>query len=160
MGKEHHYSLTIEWTGNKGTGTNDYRSYERSHIISAPNKTSISGSSDPAFRGDNTKFNPEELLLASISSCHMLWFLHLCADSGIIISDYKDEPTGIMVESAGGGGHFQEVTLHPKVVIAGSKLPDEDKLDLLQVKANKHCFISNSVNFPVGHQAVYSLSQD
>src|SRR5688500_3083851 len=104
MAKEHVYTLTIAWTGNSGTGTSGYRTYERSHRISATNKPEILASSDPAFRGDKQKYNPEELLVASLSSCHMLWFLHLCADQGIIVTDYIDNPSGVMVETADGGG--------------------------------------------------------
>ncbi|QHT71045.1 OsmC family peroxiredoxin [Rhodocytophaga rosea] len=149
MDKEHLYTLTITWTGNTGTGTSGYRMYERSHRISAIDKPEILASSDPAFRGDKQKYNPEELLVASLSSCHMLWFLHLCADQGIIVTDYVDNPSGKMVETAGGGGRFTEVTLHPIVTIStpGSLY----QLDELHNRAHQLCFIANSVNFPVKH---------
>ena len=151
MGKEHHYHTTIVWTGNKGTGTADYRSYERSHRIAVQGKPSIEASSDPAFRGDAGKYNPEDLFLASISSCHMLWYLHLCADNGIVVIDYKDEASGLMEESAD-GGRFTSVTLHPVVTITdASKI---DKANELHELANKYCFIANSLNLPVKHEPV------
>lgn len=150
MNKEHFYKLTVQWTGNMGNGTLNYRTYERSHVISAENKESILASADPAFRGDKSKYNPEELLLASLSSCHMLWFLHLCADNGVIVVDYIDSPTGIMEETENGGGKFKEVTLNPIVTV--SDLTSLDKLDELHEKANELCFIANSVNFIVKHK--------
>lgn len=151
MAKEHVYHLTLNWTGNSGNGTSGYRAYERSHTISAPNKPEIPASSDPAFRGDPTRYNPEEMLVASLASCHMLWFLHLCADNGVIVLDYADSPIGIMIETANGGGQFKEVTLRPAVIVhdAGSL----EKLEVLHQKANALCFIANSVNFPVKHEA-------
>ena len=144
---EHKYKLEITWTGNLGTGTSDYRSYSREHIISANGKTDIPASSDPDFRGDKSKFNPEELFLASISGCHLLWFLHLCADSKIIITKYEDNPVGIMVELNDGSGKFTEVTLYPKIEIDGEY--SEDNINELHKKAGEMCFIANSLNFEV-----------
>ncbi|CAI8703284.1 OsmC family protein [Chryseobacterium sp. IT-36CA2] len=149
MNKDHHYKITVQWTGNQGSGTSSYRDYERSHIISAENKAIIEGSSDPAFRGDKTKHNPEDMLLSSLSSCHMLWYLHFCSEAGIIVTDYRDEATGIMAETANGSGHFTEVTLHPIVTISEESM--KEKAEELHHKANKFCFIANSVNFPVKH---------
>lgn len=151
MSKIHNYSIRVEWTGNKGTGTDNYRNYERSHTIGVANKTPILGSSDAAFRGDATKHNPEDLLLSSLSSCHMLWYLHLCSEAGVIVVDYVDSATGIMEEMANGGGKFTEVTLNPKVTVADETMIA--KANELHVKANELCFIANSVNFPVRHAA-------
>src|SRR5262245_58368368 len=106
--KEHHYRIAVEWTGNKGSGTSGYTHYERSHVISAEGKPSISASSDPTFRGDPASYNPEEMLVAALSSCHMLWYLHLASVSGIIVSTYVDHATGTMTETADGGGRFTE----------------------------------------------------
>jgi len=153
--KQHNYTIKLTWTGNTSNGTANYRSYERSHVITALNKPDLLGSSDPAFRGDANKYNPEELLVASLSSCHMLWFLHLCADNGIVVVDYVDEPVGVMVETEDGSGRFTEVTLKPRVRV--TKLEDLDVLEQLHYQANKLCFIANSVNFPVHHQASGSL---
>jgi organic hydroperoxide reductase OsmC/OhrA len=146
----HFYKATITWTGNTGNGTSSYRAYERSHSISVDGKPSIPGSSDPAFRGDATKYNPEELLIASISSCHMLWYLHLCTEAGVKVVDYVDSATGTMVETADGGGHFAEVTLYPKVIVSDQSMID--KANELHHKANKLCFIANSCNFPITHK--------
>jgi len=150
MSKEHFYKLSIQWTGNSGKGTSTYRSYKRNYTISADNKTSIEASADPAFRGDTTKYNPEELFLASLSSCHMLWFLHLCADNKIVVVDYSDEPTGIMEETDNGGGRFKEVILHPTVTVNNPLFLE--RLNELHKKANELCFIANSVNFPIQHK--------
>lgn len=149
MDKEHHYKITIQWTGNQGTGTSGYRDYERSHSISVDSKAIIEGSSDPAFRGDKTKHNPEELFLSSLSSCHMLWYLHFCSEAGIIVTEYTDHATGIMTETATGSGHFTEATLHPRVIVAEESMVEKAKE--LHKKASEFCFIANSVNFPVKH---------
>lgn len=150
MKGQHHYKATIKWTGNKGEGTANYKAYEREHIIAIENKADITGSSDPAFRGDKTKHNPEELLVSSLSACHMLWYLHLCSEAGIIVTSYSDNATGIMTETANGSGHFTEVTLNPTVTVADQSMID--KANELHKKANELCFIANSVNFPVLHQ--------
>ncbi len=147
--KNHHYTITVEWTGNQVSGTSGYREYERSHRISAENKAVIEASSDPAFRGDRLKYNPEEMLLSSLSSCHMLWYLHFCSEAGIIVTKYIDEATGIMEETANGSGRFTEATLHPKVTVAEESMVE--KAEQLHHKANQYCFIGNSVNFPVKH---------
>ncbi|SMC82064.1 OsmC family protein [Chryseobacterium sp. YR221] len=149
MNKEHHYKTIIQWTGNKGTGTSGYRDYERSHTISAENKPDIEGSSDPSFRGDKKKYNPEEIFLSSLSSCHMLWYLHFCSEAGVIVIDYTDQATGIMAETSNGSGHFTEVTLYPTVIVAEESMIE--KAAQLHHKANEYCFIANSVNFPVKH---------
>lgn len=146
---KHNYQATIQWTGNKGTGTDNYRNYERSHTIKIKNKSEILGSSDPAFRGDKTKHNPEDLLVASLSSCHMLWYLHLCSEAGIIVTDYVDNATAIMVETSNGSGQFTEVTLNPIVTVSEKSMVS--KANELHKKANELCFIANSVNFPVRH---------
>ena len=149
MQKEHHYKTTITWTGNKGTGTNDYREYERSHTLSIANKEDILCSSDTPFRGDGTKHNPEDMLLSALSSCHMLWYLHLCADAGVMVISYTDNAAGTMVEQPGKGGHFTEVILHPVVVVTDASMIE--KANELHEAAHKNCFIANSVNFPVRH---------
>lgn len=150
MAGQHHYKTTVKWTGNKGEGTTNYRAYEREHIVSIDNKADILGSSDPAFRGDKTKHNPEDLLVSSLSACHMLWYLHLCSEAGIIVTEYIDNATGVMNETANGGGQFIEVTLNPTVTITQQSMID--KANELHKKANELCFIANSVNFPVRHK--------
>lgn len=138
-------------------GTKDYRSYERSHIISVENKVAIEGSSDPGFRGDKTKHSPEELFVSSIAACHMLWYLHLCADAGIIVTGYTDHATATMIETPDGGGRFTEVILHPVVTITDQF--QTATAEALHQKANEHCFIANSCNFPIHHQSVISAKQ-
>ncbi len=149
--KEHNYQATIEWTGNLGEGTSGYKSYERSHSIKINSKAVIEASSDPSFQGDPSKHNPEELFLASLSSCHMLWFLHLCSVEGVIVIDYMDKATGIMQEEKNGSGRFTKVVLHPEVTVTEERMAA--KLDSIHHKANQMCFIANSCNFPVKHNA-------
>lgn len=151
MNKQHKYTLTVRWTGNKGHGTFDSRLYGRDHRIISANKQDILGSSDPSFRGDKNKHNPEELLVASLSSCHMLWYLDLCANAGVVVVDYHDNAVGIMAEKADRSGHFIEVTLQPVVTVAESSMVEI--ANGLHKEANKLCFIANSVNFPVYHNA-------
>jgi len=151
MKKEHVYQLSVQWTGNTGEGTKTYSSYKRSHTVSIPQKTDVLLSSDPAFRGDATKHNPEELLVMALSSCHMLWFLHLCAESDIVVTNYEDHPVGTMLESNDGGGQFTSVVLHPKVTINDAS--QIVKTNSLHHEANKKCFIARSCNFPVRHEA-------
>jgi organic hydroperoxide reductase OsmC/OhrA len=154
MARLHSYSVTVTWTGNTGSGTSGYREYKRSHEISAAGKSAIAGSSDPAFRGDGTRWNPEELLVASLSTCHQLWYLHLCADAGIVIETYVDEATGVMEESGDGGGQFVEVILRPKVRLAPGS--DQAKATVLHHEAHAKCFIARSVNFPVKCEPVFA----
>jgi organic hydroperoxide reductase OsmC/OhrA len=147
VGKQHRYAVSTVWTGNDGAGTQSYGGYRRDHEIGAPGKPAIAASSDPAFRGDRTRYNPEELLVASLSSCHMLWFLHLCAVNGIVVHDYSDHAEGTMQEEADGGGAFVRVTLKPRVTIAQGG--DRAKALALHEKAHHLCFIARSVRFPV-----------
>ena len=146
-GKQHVYRVRVEWTGNRGAGTTSYAGYGRDHTISAGAKPPIAGSSDPAFRGDGTRWNPEELLVASIATCHKLWYLHLCATSGVSVVSYLDEAEGIMQEEPDGDGRFAGVTLRPRIVIRAGD--DIDKAARLHHDAHGYCFIANSVNFPI-----------
>ncbi len=154
--KEHNYQATIEWTGNLGQGTSGYKSYERSHSVKINGKEEIEASSDPSFRGDPSKHNPEELFLASLSSCHMLWFLHLCSVEGVVVVDYRDHATGIMLEEKDGRGRFKEVMLNPEVKVTEERMAT--KLDSIHHKANKMCFIANSCNFPVRHNSSFKVA--
>jgi organic hydroperoxide reductase OsmC/OhrA len=147
MSREHSYSVNVRWTGNTGAGTSNFREYKRDHEISTAGKPSIPASSDPSFRGDKTRYNPEELLVASLSACHMLWYLHLCADAGIVVAEYHDDAIGAMIETDDGGGRFTQVTLRPVVKVAGAV--DSELVRRLHDQADHLCFIANSVNFPV-----------
>lgn len=151
MHPNHNYKLTLKWTGNKGTGTSSYRAYDRNHDILIDNKTIIKGSADPTFHGDKTVHNPEDLLLASLSACHMMSYLHVCVKNGIVVTEYIDNATGIMKVNDDGSGHFIEVILNPIVTITDESLLN--KANELHKEANKLCFIANSVNFPVRHNA-------
>ena len=152
MGKQHHYSVNIRWTGNKGTGTSGYQAYERSHSIHAEGKAEILASSDPAFRGDASLYNPEEMLVASLASCHMLWFLHLAADAGVVVTHYIDDAKGLMEQTVDGGGRFVQVTLYPHITVTEDSMVT--KANELHKRANELCFIAQSVNFPVHHEPV------
>lgn len=152
MNKEHHYSLQINWTGNKGEGTSAYNAYDRNFTILGKNKVELLGSADVPFRGDITKYNPEDLLLASLSSCHMLWYFHLCADAGVIVTNYIDNPTGILLQNKSGSGSFSEVTLNPIVTVKDASMIE--MANSLHEKANEFCFIANSVNFEVKHNPI------
>lgn len=145
--KQHHYAVKVTWTGNSGGGTASYRGYERAHDIIADGKPVIAGSSDPSFRGDAARWNPEELLVASLSACHQLWFLSLCAQAGIVVTAYEDAAEGIMDEQADGTGQFRSVTLRPTVTISAGS--DEAGVIALHHQAHAMCFIARSVRFPV-----------
>lgn len=157
--REHRYEVTVQWTGNEGSGTASYRGYSRSHEISspsAPDKPAIPGSSDPAFRGDVNRWNPEELYVAALSACHKLWFLHLCVGAGVIVESYVDHAEGVMVEDETGGGLFASVTLRPEICI--SRAADIEKALALHHEAHAKCFIANSVKTPVNVEPVISAS--
>ncbi|TYB38821.1 OsmC family protein [Actinomadura chibensis] len=148
--KKHQYEVSVTWTGNTGSGTSSYRAYERAHEIRADGKPPIAGSSDPSFRGDAARWNPEELLVASLSQCHMLWFLHLCAVEKVVVTAYEDSPRGTMVETPDGGGRFEEVVLRPRATLADAG--QAGRAAELHDRAHELCFIANSMNFPVRHE--------
>lgn len=154
--KQHTYRLEMLWTGNTGQGAKTYRGYSRDYLISAAGKPEIGGSSDPAFRGDPKRYNPEELLVAALSSCHMLAYLHLCVVNQVVVEEYQDSPVGLMEETADGSGHFTSATLHPVVKISAG---DAGKARELHHEAHKVCFIANSVNFPVACDAKIERTQ-
>jgi organic hydroperoxide reductase OsmC/OhrA len=157
MGREHKYSVRVTWTGNKGTGTSGYRDYERTHEISAEGKPGIAASSDPVFRGDRARWNPEELLVAALSGCHQLAYLHLCAVAGILVLEYVDHAEGVMATTPDGAGQFVRVVLRPKVRVAAGS--DVAKAKELHREAHEKCFIARSVNFPVENEAEIFASQ-
>jgi organic hydroperoxide reductase OsmC/OhrA len=147
--KSHHYQINLTWTGNIGTGTSKYNAYTRDHEIGGVQKAVILGSSDPAFRGDATRYNPEELLVASISQCHMLWYLHLCSTNGVIVTAYQDAAAGTMVEHPNGSGEFTNVMLNPDVTVLDETMIL--KANQLHADVHEFCFIARSVNFPITH---------
>ena len=145
--KEHTYEVRVNWTGNDGEGTKTYKGYRRDHVIEVKGKPPIPGSSDPNFRGDPARYNPEDLLVASLSTCHMLWYLHLCSAHHVTVLDYQDSALGTMRENADGSGKFVRVLLKPVVTISAES--DRTKALALHSEAHHLCFISRSVNFPV-----------
>jgi organic hydroperoxide reductase OsmC/OhrA len=155
MPRIHSYGISVAWTGNRGTGTSGYRAYERAHDVTAEGRPVIAASSDPLFRGDPGRWNPELELVAALAQCHLLWYLHLCAAAGVIVTSYTDEAHGTMAEAEDGGGRFTQVVLRPQVVVAS---PDMiDTAASLHEAAHAKCFIANSVNFPVRHEPVTTV---
>jgi organic hydroperoxide reductase OsmC/OhrA len=145
--REHRYTVFLTWTGNLGSGTSGYRDYSRDYEIGAEGKPVIHGSADPAFRGDHSRWNPEELLLASLSACHKLSYLYLAAEAGIIVTAYADRAEGLLEVARDGAGRFKSVVLRPIVTVAAGS--DVDRARTLHQPAHEKCFIANSVNFPV-----------
>ena len=143
---EHKYRVSVLWTGNRGTGTSGYRDYGRDHTIRSGSKPDIPGSSDAAFLGDAARWNPEDLLIASASACHKLWYLHLCADAGIAVLDYRDDAEGTMLDSPQ-QGKFTQIVLRPHVTIRAGD--DAGLAERLHHAAHEKCYVANSVNFPI-----------
>ncbi len=152
MSTDHSYGLSLRWTGNTGSGTSSYRAYSRDHEVYGAGKPVIVGSSDPVFRGDQSRWSPEELLVSSLSQCHMLWYLHLAATAGIVVTAYSDSPVGTMSENPDGSGQFREVLLRPEVTIAHGAM--RERAALLHDDVENMCFVARSVNFPVRHEPV------
>jgi organic hydroperoxide reductase OsmC/OhrA len=148
--RTHTYEVATTWTGNLGRGTADYRAYARSLETVSPGRPPISGSSDPAFRGDPQRWNPELLLVAALSQCHLLWYLHLCAVNGVVVLDYRDATRGTMNEDDTGGGRFTAVLLRPVVTVADAGMVE--RAAALHAEASARCFIASSVSFPVRHE--------
>jgi organic hydroperoxide reductase OsmC/OhrA len=149
MRQEHSYEVTVEWLGNRGTGTSGYRDYGREHMVRAAGKHELEGSSDRVFHGNADRWNPEELLLAALSQCHLLSYLHVAATAGVVVTGYTDAAVGTMQQTANGGGRFTSATLRPRVTIASGNV---DLARSLHDEAHAKCFIAASVNFPVQHE--------
>jgi organic hydroperoxide reductase OsmC/OhrA len=149
---EHRYALTVRWTGNLGNGTSSYREYSRDHDVEIPGLPVLKGSADPTFRGDPSRYNPEQLLLTALAQCHMLSFLHVAVRHGVVVLSYEDDATGLMRLNRDGSGQFENVTLRPRVTVADPAhiAMAED----MHREANALCFIARSVNFPVLHVPV------
>jgi organic hydroperoxide reductase OsmC/OhrA len=151
----HSYEVSLQWQGNHGSGTSGYRAYGREHVVSAPGKPDIAGSADRAFHGDVERWNPEELLLAALSQCHMLSYLHVAASHGVVVTAYTDSAAGVMEQTHDGGGHFVSATIRPVVTIAHGSI---ELAESLHAEASRKCFIAASVNFPVGHEPTTRLA--
>ncbi len=153
---DHHYALTTVWTGNRGSGTSGYRDYDRDVTIQVPGKPELLASADRPFRGDPQRWNPEDMLLSALSECHLLSYLHACVTAGVVVVSYRDAATGFMREDGAGGGAFVEVVLRPEVVVADSSMIPA--AEAAHAQANAWCFIANSVNFPVRHEATVTAA--
>jgi organic hydroperoxide reductase OsmC/OhrA len=154
---EHRYELTTTWTGDRGSGTSGYRDYDRDVTIEVDGKPVLLASSDKPFRGDPSRWNPEDLLLASLAECHLLSYLHACVTTGVVVVSYRDRATALMREDGRGGGAFVEAVLHPEVVVADESMIEA--ASAAHAQANAWCFIANSVNFPVRHEATISVAR-
>lgn len=148
MNLDHDYAVHIQWTGNRGSGTESYRGYSRDHTISADGNPDILASSDKTFHGTAERWNPEEMLLAALSDCHMLSYLHSAVRHGIVVTAYHDDAVGTM-RQVGDGGAFTSVTLRPVVTISAG---DPELARSIHAEASANCFIASSVNFPVHHE--------
>jgi organic hydroperoxide reductase OsmC/OhrA len=156
--RTHRYEVAVSWTGNRGSGTSGYRDYDRDHEVRADGRPVIAASSDRVFRGDPNRWNPELELAAAASQCHMLSYLHLCVEAGVVVTTYSDDAYGIMAETEDGGGHFVEVVLRPQVTVAAPDMVDAAMT--LHKDAHAKCFIANSLNFPVRHEPVVTVSEE
>lgn len=154
MATLHTYDTEVTWTGDLGEGTSHYRSYRRDHEVTADGRPVILASSEPAFRGDPQRWNPEQLLLASLSQCHLLWYLHMCSVNGVVVTGYRDRAWATMAED-GSGGHFTEAVLRPEVEVASAEMVEP--AIALHADAHRACFIANSVNFPVRHEPTVTV---
>lgn len=146
----HRYAVLTTWTGNTGTGTSGYRDYSRNHTIETDGRPELLGSADPTFRGDRERWNPEQLLLAALSQCHMLSYLHVCVTEGVVVTAYVDSAEARMAVDRDGSGRFTQALLRPTVTIADELM--RDAAERAHRRANELCFISNSVSFPVRHE--------
>lgn len=153
----HDYNTKLVWDANTSALSFEYKTYSRKYHIQVERKPDLPGSADPKFRGDADRYNPEDLFVAALSSCHLLSYLAVCARAKVTVLDYEDQASGTMVVKPDGSGHFESVTLHPVVTIeAGS---DENLARELHDKAHKECFIANSVSIPVRHEATIRVAQ-
>lgn len=152
--QQHNYIAQVIWTGNRGDGTQSYRSYDRTWDITTPGKPVISCSNDPLLGGDTSLPNPEDLLLCSVSACHMLWYLHLASTAKIVVSAYSDNPVGIGEVSSNGAGRFVKATLQPVITLDSGT--DQKEADAIHQEVHNYCFIARSLNFPVTINASYN----
>ncbi|UOQ89685.1 OsmC family protein [Agromyces endophyticus] len=155
----HEYEVEVEWQGDRGSGTSGYRAYSRRHVVRAAGKAhELEGSSDRVFHGDAERWNPEDLLIAALSQCHMLSYLHVATNHGVIVRGYTDSAVGTMQEDGRGGGAFTEVVLRPRVVVADASMLG--LAERLHAEASEKCFIAASVAFPVRHEPTVSVAED
>ena len=153
MAKLHDSTAEIVWTGDRGEGTRHYRGYDRTWRIATPGKPAIECSNDPLLGGDPARPNPEDLLLSSLAACHMLWYLHLASDAGIVVRAYEDSPLGVGETGPRAEGRFLRAVLRPRIAV--QRGADLAKADALHHEVHHFCFIARSVNFPIAYEASY-----
>ncbi len=153
MSQKHDFASRIEWTGNRGAGTASYRGYDRTWSITTPGKPRVDCSNDPRLGGDPALHNPEDLLIASLSACHMLWYLHLASEAGLVVEDYQDAPLGHGESTPDGAGRFVAATLRPRITLRQGS--DHARADAIHHEIGKVCFVARSVAFPVRYEATY-----
>lgn len=153
MAKRHDFEPKIAWTGDRGEGTRSYRGYDRTWRVETPGKPAIECSNDPMLGGDPSLHNPEDMLIASLSACHMLWYLHLASEAGLVVRGYTDEPVGEGESAPNGSGRFIGAVLRPRIEVElGSDLK---RAEAIHHEIHKVCFIARSVNFPVRYEPVF-----
>lgn len=150
---QHDYTARVVWTGNRGQGTASYKGYDRTWNVETPGKPLIHCSNDPLLGGDPTLHNPEDMLIAALSACHMLWYLHLASNAGIAVHDYRDDPLAIGETDSTGASRFLSATLRPQITVPEGT--DVAEADAIHHEIGKVCFIARSVNFPVDYDAIY-----
>ncbi len=155
MTRAHTYRVEVEWDGQPAAS--GFVVYDRDHVVTARGRDPILASSDPAFRGSRDRWNPEQLLLASISQCHMLWYLHLACWSGVVVTDYHDYPEGYLLENEDGSGQFEAVVLHPVVTVTHESMVEAAYH--VHHRVGEKCFIARSLNFPVRHEPVVRVRE-
>ncbi|MBU2980759.1 OsmC family protein [Lentibacter algarum] len=156
MSRKHDFEAKVVWTGNTGEGTAHYKAYERTWEVQTEGKPVVKCSNDPLLGGDPTLHNPEDMLIAALSSCHMLWYLHMASDAGVTVLAYEDDPVGHGESEASGAGQFVSADLRPRITVAAGT--DLAKADAIHSEIGKVCFIARSVAFPVHHKARYVIA--
>jgi organic hydroperoxide reductase OsmC/OhrA len=154
---EHSFAVSVEWTGNRGSGTSDYKAFARDNLLTSEGKPPIEGSAARAFHGDPARWNPEETLIAALVECHLLSYLYVATQNGIVVEAYTDAATGTVRTAGDGSGRFEEVTLRPVVTISAG---DPEVARAIHADANRLCFIAASVDFPVHHEPEIRLADD
>jgi organic hydroperoxide reductase OsmC/OhrA len=157
MNLDHSFAVSVEWLGNRGTGTSGYRDFSRAVELRAEGKHAILASAAKPFHGDADRWNPEEQLIGALAQCHLLSYLHAATQAGVVIESYTDAATGTLHTNSDGSGALVEVVLHPVVTISAG---DPALAERLHAEANRLCFIANSVNFPVRHEPTILLLDD
>lgn len=151
------FTAAIEWTGNTGTGTSGYRDYMRDWSVITAGKPVVKCSNDPELGGNPALHNPEDLLLSALASCHMLWYLHMASDAGVVVQAYRDAPVGQGETLPSGAGRFLSAQLNPVITVNADT--DLGVATAIHGQIHEVCFIARSVNFPVTIKPKFRLQQ-